>query len=228
MTKAQFISDVELKINQSAPSDDSELSKDQVAYIGSYFLNGLVAVECNSHLTHGQQIPSVYVTRATIEVPELEEEDDVVEANERIFVDTPAILTLNNDMGVLAVSTEDLTDIQKADIQSIQLFKNMRFSKPSAENLVYYRAGNKLFLYGIKAVDIPFSHIILDYVPQQDILTMEESDTILCSDLVYPSVVSATVDELKRQMYGTQPDVMNDGSDVKSTSYHLGIQKSGQ
>ena len=137
ITKAQFIGDCELQVNQSAPSDDSELSKDHIAFIGSKFLNAFITEECNSKVRLGEQIPSVYVTRSTVEVPELEEVDEVDELDERIFVEIEEPLTLNNDAGILLVQTEEMDEIFKANIQSMQLFKNMRFAKPSAENLVY-------------------------------------------------------------------------------------------
>lgn len=227
ITKTQFISDVELKLNQSQISDDTPLEKSHIAFVGSYFLNALVAEECNNKLRMGEQIPSVYVTRASIEVPEAEDTDEVDEDDQRIFVEIPEAITFNKDAGIIAVHTEELDEIKKADIQTMMLFRKMRFSKPSEQNLVYYRAGNKLFIEGFKAVDIPFTFILLDYVPKQDMVSLSDDDEILCSDLIYPSVVGSTVDELKRMLYGSQPDVANDGTDVKSTSYHLGIQKGG-
>lgn len=224
MTVAQFVSDVELQLLQGAVSDDSELEKDQIKMWGSYQLNQLVANEINSKLARGESIPAIYIVRTELEVPELEEEDDVDELDERIFVELDnEVLTLNHDSGVVLVQTSELDEIQKADIQSMQLFKKMRFSKPSDQNPVYYRQDLKIFLEGFKPADLPFDKIFVFYVPKQDLLTMDEDDEILCSDLVLPEVINQVVQRGKLQMYGTQQDLESDGVDVKKTQYHTAI-----
>ena len=219
-TKSQFISDVELQILQSSPSDDTEVSKEHIAFIGSYFLNAFIAQECNSKLARGEQIPSVYITRATIEVPEIESTDHVSDLDERIFVEIPEVLSLNNDGGVIV--------IQKVNIQSNQIFKKMRFTKPTADNLTYYRAGNRLYINGLTPTDVDFTYILLDYVPKQDLTSMSDDDNILCTDLVYPQVVGATTQEMIKMLYGTEQDVANDGQDVKAPRYHNVISDRSQ
>jgi hypothetical protein len=226
VTVQEFVSDVELQLLQGAPSDDSELEHAQIKAWGSYNLNQLVANELNEKIKRGEQIPAVYQVRAALEIPELEEIDGVDESDERIFVEMDNdILTLNKDMGVIVVTDEEGGEIKKADIQTLQIFKHMRFGKPTLENPLYYRQGRKIFLLGFKPVDIPFSLIEVFYVPKQNLADMADTDEILCSDLVLPQVIAATVQTGKLQLYGTQQDTSNDGVDVKGVQYHTAIQR---
>lgn len=226
MTVQEFVADVELQLLQGAPSDDSELEHAQIKAWGTYHLNQLVANELNEKIKRGEQIPAIYQVRAALEVPTLEALDNIDEDDERIYCEMDEeILTLNKDMGVITCLDEDGEELKKADIQTLQQFKHLRFSKPSSENPLYYRQGQKIFLCGFKPVDIPFSYIQVFYVPKQNLAEMEDTDEILCSDLVLPQVIAACVSQGKLQLYGSQQDVSNDGQDNKQQVYHTAIQR---
>lgn len=226
ITKEQFISDVILQLTQSAPSDDLELEDKQIAIWGTYHLNQLVATECNEKTKRGEQIPSIYVKRTELEVSELEEEAGVNESDERIFVTLDEeILDLNKDAGVVMVETDERDEVKKMNFADSQIFKHMRFGKPSLENLLYYRQGQKIYVEGFKSVDIPFNSLFIYYVPKQDLLTMDDEDEILVSDLVLPELINAVVQRGKLQLYGTQQDEENDGQDNKEVQYHRAIQR---
>lgn len=225
ITKAQLISDCELSLYAGTISDDAAVEKDQLSFWISYHLNNLVATECNEKLKRGESIPAIYQVRAALEIPELEALDDVDESDERIYCEMDnEILTLNSDMGLITVLDEEGEEIKKAGIQTLQLFKHMRFGKPTLENPLYYRQGLKIFLLGFKPVDIPFSLIQVFYVPKQSLLDMDDDEEVLCSDLVLPELIARVTQEGKLMLYGTQADQANNGVDDSKPVYHQQIK----
>lgn len=225
ITKQQLISDVILQLTQASPSDDLELEESQVAYWISYELNSLIATEINSKIQRGEMIPSIYIKRAACEVAEVEDTECADDCDDRIFIELDEeILTLNKDWGVIQVQTDQGDIIRKASVESLNMFRFLRFAKPSEQNLMYSHQGKKIFIEGLKAVDIPFDNINVWYVPKQDLSTLEDTAEVLVSDLVLPQLIDLVVERGKLQMYGTTPDTDNDGQDVKNIQYHRAIQ----
>jgi hypothetical protein len=221
-TKAQIISDVELQLQQAAPSQSSELEWDQIAYWVSVHLNQVIATEINSKLAKGEMIPAVYIRKAVCEL--LEEENAI--GTDRVYAELEEdVLTLNNDAGIIKVESEEGDEIQKVSTENLSLFKKMRFSKPGSQNLQYlHEGGRQLYFPGFKPVDIAFEGITAWFVPQQDILSADDTDEILVSDLALPTVIDLAVERGKRELYGTQSDEENDGQDVKKIQYHTAIR----
>lgn len=226
VTVEQLVSDVELLLNQGSISDDSELEKEQIKFWLTYELNELVATEINSKIQRGEMVPPLYVKRTAIEIPENEANDDVEAEDERAFISLGVtILDLNKDAGCVQVLTDEFDELKKTDIATIQQFKKLRFSKPTIENPVYYRVKDKIFVEGFKASELPFSKLFVDYVPKQDLSSLEDDDEVLVSALVLPELINRCVQRGKLMLYGTQPDRSNDGDDTKQTAYHTSIQR---
>ena len=226
VTKSQIISDIELQLYGGTISDDAAIEKSQIAFWASNFLNQFVANECNEHLKRGQYIPSVYQTQATIEVPILEELEDIDEDDERIYIELDEeVLTLNKDGGVLTLLDDQNNEFKKVDIQTLQMFKHTKFGKPSHDNILYYRQGNRIFLYGFKPVDIPFEAVQVWFVPKQNLLEMTDDQEVKVSDLVLPQVIAATVETGKLQLYGSQADKTNNAEDDSVPVYHQQIRR---
>ena len=224
ISKKKFVFDVLMQISQASPSDDIEVSEKQVAFWGSYELNRLVATEINSKIAKGEPIPAIYIKRTELEVAELEEEDGVDESDERIFVtldEEP--LTLNKMSEIVLVQTDEGDVVKRSDIQTVQYLKDLRFAKPSLENLIYYRQSTNLYIEGFKSVDLPFNKLFIFYVPKQDLMSLGDDDEILVSDLVLPDVISATVQRGMLELYGAKADVSNDGSGAVENQYHSTI-----
>lgn len=221
MTKKEVRDDIILQLTQSAPSDDLQLEESQVDYCIDVSLNALVANECNEKLKRGQAIPAIYHKKVTIATGEFEDSGD----NDRVYfeLDEP-ILELNNHGGVLRVLTDDGTAINRASIQTLNLFNAMRFAKPSESNLLYTHQGtDRLYIEGLKESDIPFDSIDLWYVPKQDVLGAADSYELLVSDLTLPMLIDTCVQQLKLELYGSQIDESNDGMPGTEPTYHQQI-----
>lgn len=225
-TVREMVSDVELALYQGQISDDAETEREQIKFWLSYHLNQLVATECNEKVKRGEQIPAIYQVRASLEVPDLEETDEVDETDERVYVTMDEeILDLNKDAGVIAVLDEQNDEIKKTTIGTILQFKHTKFGAPSLGNLLYYREGQKIYIYGFKPSDVPFATIQVWYVPKQNLREMAETEEVLCSALVLPQVIAAAVETGKHQLLGSQADPENDGVEKTSPVYHQQIRR---
>jgi hypothetical protein len=226
VTVNQIVSDVELQLYQGQISDDAATERAQIKFWLSYHLNQLVATECNEKVKRGESLPAIYQTMAALEIPDIEERDDVAEIDERVFIEMDEeILDLNKDAGVIAVLTEENDEIKKATLTTILQFKHLKFGGPSLDNLLYYREGQKIYIYGFKPSDVPFSTIQVWYVPKQDLTTMADSDEVKVSDLVLPQLIASAVETGKLQLFGSQADLENDGADKAQPVYHQQIRR---
>lgn len=223
-TKAQLISDVLLQVYEGAPSDDANLEEREIAFWLSFHLNQLVATELNSKLAKQEQFPSVYKKRASCEVLTVEDIDCGDDCQDRVYAElSEDVLTINKDAGIIRVITDDGDIVTKTSIESIDILRYMPFAKPSTENLVYLREGKRIYIEGLKSVDVPFNKLNVDYIPKQDLLTMSNSDEVLVSDLVLPQLIDLTVQRAKQEIYGSQQDLTNNGVDDSQPVYHTQI-----
>lgn len=219
-TKKQVRDNVFLELYQGAPSQDANLPELQVDYWIGIHLNALVANECNEKYARRELIPNVYIKKVACQVLTSEETD----CGNRVYATlTDKILVVNHGGGIIRIEDEDGNEIKQADPRSLSLFKNMRFAKPSYDNILFSHEGTKIYLEGLKPGDVPFDEINVFYVPNQDVLTMSDSTELLVSDLTLPMLIDAVVERGKRELYGTQIDESNDGVDPKTPVYHTAI-----
>jgi hypothetical protein len=221
-TKQQIISDIIAQLTQGSPADDLELEEDQVAFWINVYLNQLVATECNEKLKRSQSIPNVYIKKVFSEAGSFEEDEDSIQ--DRVYIELEdEVLALNNGGGVLRVQVDDGTIVNRASVQTMNLFSAMRFAKPSQTNLLYTQEGNRIYIEGLKEVDIPFDLINIWYVPKQDVLSLSDSDEVLVSDLTLPILIQNCVETGKLQLLGTQIDTENNGNQDITPVYHKQI-----
>lgn len=224
VTKGILIGDIELQLLQGSPSDDSELEPEQICQWVNTHLNDLVRKEIIAEQAKGNMIPPIYIMRETgLEFTE-EEVEDVDDEKQRMFVELENdVLDLPRDGGLVRVLDQDLNLIRKTSVENLEDLRNLRFAKPSISNVVHYREGKKIFIEGFNTTDLEFNNPIVDYVPHQNLLELEDDDEVLVSDQILPLVIAAVVQTGKLQLYGTQADETSDSKDTKQTAYHLAI-----
>jgi hypothetical protein len=225
-TKKELIDNILLELYQGAPSDDGELSNEQIAFWLNIHVNEVVANEINQKMAKGEMVPNIYIRKAACQVLEAEESTCGDDCQDRVYAELEdEVLNVNKGGGIITVWDEDGNEIKKADIQSLSLFKNMRFSKPSANNVLYSHEGTKVFFPGLKAVDIGFDEVNIWYVPKQDILNAADTDEVLISDLSLPIVIDSVVDRGKRELFGSVSDPENDGVAKVAPVFHQQIRQ---
>lgn len=224
-TKEKLIGDVMLQITQSTLTDDIAIEESQVASWATDFLNDLVKRECAAELKKGNSIPPVYITRET-GLPLTEENiADVDDEDQRMYLTlTGEVLDLPDDNGVVKVLDYDFNIIHKTDTESLEVINDLRFSKPSSENPLYYREGTKIFIKGFNTADLDFNDFMVHYVEKQDVLAMDDEDEIKATDQIINVLTDLLVQRGKMELYGGQPDTASDGVDRKQPVYHTSIQ----
>lgn len=224
MTKSELISDIELQLLQGTTSDDSELEFDQIALWIDYHLNDLIRREIIEEKKKGNPIPPIYIVRETALALTEETTTDIDDVDQRLYVTlTGEVLDLPRDMGVVRVLDYDLNLIQKTTVEDLEVIRDLRFAKPSTDNVLHYRQGEKVFIIGFNTADVDFNPIIVDYVKKQDLITMADTDEVLISDQLVPLLIDLCVQRGKQELYGTTPDEDNQGTDTKKTAYHTQI-----
>lgn len=151
-------------------------------------------------------------------------EVEAAESNQRMYFDLSTdVVDLNNDAGVIRVLTDEYDVVNKSSIDSLDMVRNLRFSGPSPDQLVWYREGKNIYVEGLNKAEIYDNTFIVDYVEKQNILSLLDTQDVRISDVLLPTLIDRVVQRGKLQMYGTVPDVANDGADVKQQMYHTAI-----
>jgi len=224
ITKTRLISDIILQLTQGVPTDDFTIEELQVAQWLDYHLNDLIKREITDHIKTGMSIPPIYIIRETGLTMTEEAVIDIDDHDQRFYLTlTNEVLDLPKDSGVVKVLDYDLNLIHKTASENLEVLRDLRFAKPSTENVLYYREGKKVFIEGFNTADVDFNDLIVFYVPKQDILSMADGDEVIISDQLIPVLIDMCVQRGKLQLYGTQPDTSNDGVDRKQVQYHTAI-----
>ncbi len=226
ITKLQFISDVILQLTQGAPSDDLQLEEDQVAQWATYHLNELVRREVATALKTGTAIPPIYIKKESV-APAVDDENNITLPVTAEL--TEEVLDLPNDGGIIQVVDAEGMLVYKGTLERMFMINSLRFAQARQSNRVYYREGKIIFLEGLYTGDegeevVDESNITIFYIPKQNVLTMNDSDELLVSDQLVPILTDTVVQRGKLELYGTQSDIGNDGSDTKQIQYHTAIQ----
>lgn len=224
IAKHKLISDIEAQLHAGQPSDDSELDQKQIAHWVQIALHDLQRQEIVAEMKKGGGVPPIYVTRDTgLEMDE-EAIADIDNNKQRFWITlTQDVLDLPYDRGIISVWDYDLNLLGKMCVGTIGMTRDLRFAAPSPDNRVWYRQGTKVFIEGINTDDIDFEPFMVDYVPKQDVVAMDDDDNILISDQLIPILMDTVIQRGKLELYGTQGDMASDGIDQKDTSYHLNI-----
>ena len=224
-TVQQLLSDVMLQVYEGAPSDDKDLDERQVLFWLSYHLNATITQECNQKIGKDESVPPIYTKRAQYQPLNIET-NPAGTPQDRLFVTLPEqVLALRKDAGIVRVTTSDGNVVTRVDLAALNMLLYMPYSNPTAENPVYYRASQKIYLVGFKDVDAPFEELNVDYIPKQDLTVAALTDEVLISDEALPIVIDLTIQRAKQEIYGTQSDQTNDGTDPKKLIYHEAIQR---
>lgn len=227
-SKAQIIDDIILKATQGNPSDDHEIEREQIAYWLDVTASALITAEIEFELKNGRQIPQAYITFE--ECKDLEEEDVSCagDCGDRFFVTlTGQILDLSDDSGIVRVATEEGFEISLTAVEDLSILRRLPWTRPSYDNPLAYRVGDKLYVEGFKASDAQFDKITVWYVQRQDITTLDDDDEIRLTDKIRSDIIDRVSDKLRLQLYGSQQDVQNDGIWVPQAQYHNLIKGSG-
>lgn len=209
-TKDQLISDLILRISAGKPSDDLELERSQVGFWLTQAGNAVVKAYLEKKLSTGEPIDSFFLERIETKVL-ITESASVGDEPTRVYINLPKEpIELFDDAGVVRVRTSEGSRINKTTLGEFDMISEMEFSRPSIENLVYYRENKKIVVSGIPEAMVPEIGINVWYVPKLDLECLVEADTVKIPDDLLIAVMEAAEEVGRRQVYGPQ-DLANDG-----------------
>jgi hypothetical protein len=211
MTIGDVADGVILSVTGLNPSDDTNVDKSYVMYLLAQVRDASVKGYLDKAVSSGLPIDSQYITREYCKVLGIEDEDCVDEEDERIYFNlTKRPLDIIGDRGVVEVTTDEKISVLKAQMQNITMFRDLRFSKPSPNNIVYYRHDKKIVIEGLSSKNISSDEFIVDYVPSLASENLAATDELMVSDALLPSVAD-TVTTMLMQQLGIPKDQDNDG-----------------
>jgi hypothetical protein len=224
MTKELIVGTIELELTQLSISDDSNVDQNLIAsWVGTH-LNELVAAEVNSLTKAGKSIPAIYIKVADAKLMVTEDVSTFEADEDRMYVELDDdILDVNDDRGIVLIETEDGDEVKKTSVANFIKLKKLQFAKPTIENPLCYRRGQKIYFIGFTPTDIPFELVNVYYLPKQDILNAANSYELLASDSIISSVIDLCIERGKQALLGTQIDQTNDGVSPQSPVYHRQI-----
>ncbi len=221
MLKNRLIDDVFLAATQGSPSDDSEISKEQIAYWATQVRNQLVKSEIEVELKSGRRVPPIYISREDCEPLAIEDLECQADCDDSVYIDLDFdVLDLMDDGGLVRVVTDEQEQVKIISVDILDTIRSLRFAKPSMTNPACYRVGSRIFVEGVKHPEVPFNFLSVYYVKKQDVQALSDTDEVICSDLIAPVLIQTLSEMLKNQMYGSAPDPNNDGQAYNQSIYH--------
>jgi hypothetical protein len=211
MTIGVLIDDILLRVMGGNTSDDMQIEREQVAHWLAINRDMLVKAKLDEDLKNGRQLDSFYIEREVYKIPEIEATDGIEDPDENIYIELlKKPLSLNKDLGVLNVWTEEFIPVSKARIENFAWVQDLKYAKPSINHLVYYRLNGKIFIKGLTYKNLHLDNFIVDYIPSMADQALEETDDIKITDDLIPPLLEIVEDIARRELYGIQ-DQMNDG-----------------
>ena len=212
MLASRLVDDIQARVYAGAPSDDSELPKDQILHWLSTVRDAVVKQKLDQDIAKGRQLDSYYMERETCKSITQEDLECVDEDEDRkYFTLSKTPMSLLKDMGVVKVITNEGIPVMKARLEQLEMLRDMKYSKPSPTNLTYYRDGNTIVVLGMGDKDLTSTEFIVYTIPTYSSQLLSLTDDILVSDDLLPTVLDAVEEIARRELFGVA-DLTNDGN----------------
>jgi hypothetical protein len=217
-SKQQLISDIELRVTESKPSDDLQLEHSQIVHWLDLAANTIVPEFLNRQIKRKERIDPQYMRQAN-DLQLLEESSaNNVDEGVRHYIDISSynIMSLDRDMGVVRVSTKTGVRISSSvNQQSEDRLQNLYFAKPSRDNLVWYREDGKIFIEGYGNSIMSAIKLNMTYIPVIDIESLADGDIVPISGDILPFVLEAVEAMALKELGGIVDDKINDGDQTQ-------------
>jgi hypothetical protein len=209
MLASKLVSDIRNRLYGGAPSDDSQLSKKQVLHWLVTSRDAIVKAKLDQDILAGKQIDSYYIERETGKAV-LQEDLTYVDDDEDMvyFTLIKVPLTLAKDRGLVKVLTDEGTTVLRARLEQLEMIRDMKYSKPSSTNLVYYRHGQTVAVLGLNE-NLTTTEFTVYIVPSAK--DVELSDELVITDDLVPILLDSVEEIARRELYGLS-DTDNDGT----------------
>jgi hypothetical protein len=213
-TKQELVSDIELKITRGKPSDDLELEKSQIEHWLDVTVNSVVSDYLNKLIRANKPLPPRYIAKV-LSLQLNKEVSNNTDEGIRHYLDMSPydIMSLDNDRGIVRVSTLSGKRVNAViDEENFEMLNKMYFSKPSRENLLWYREGDHIFVKGYGNSITTAVKLNVFYVPVIEVASLSDSAEINIGDDLLPIVIQIVEEQAFRQLGMGFEDLQNDGT----------------
>lgn len=211
MTKAQLISDVMLRISGGKPSDDVELEESQVAFWIDQILGSLIKEVLDAKLKKGESIDASFLEHEDQLTPILDSKSWMDVQNSVYLPLCKVPISLYRGGEIVYLETQDGKSVDRSTRQKLGFLKSLTFSKPSLENLIYHREGDRIYINGLDENNLDFAVFNIWYVARPDLLTsLANEDEVKMSEEM-PALLAEAVTNLAKAQVAGPSDYENDG-----------------
>lgn len=209
-TKLELISDIIFRVNQGNPSDDLQLSEEQV----NHWLDTVRAELIKQALKEDQSMDGIgsYLTEKNgLSILKTKEK-----GREEYYVEIPEVISLPGEGGVYYVETQatecDEVGDEIHNVPSHQKGANrhLRFGKATKKNSAFSRIGNKLYLWGGSKNFYENGKINVILI-LADTTSLEDDDEYPIDSSLLPLLLEEVEQIARRQMFNSIEDEENDG-----------------
>jgi hypothetical protein len=213
-TKQELVSDIELRVTRGKPSDELELEQEQIIHWLEVAANSVVADYLNKKIRSKKAIPPEYIQKVLAIQLVKETAPSNVSDGIRHYLDFSSydVMPLEKDGGIARVSTLSGKWINSTEDQDFQMLENLYFSKPSRENLVWYREGDDIFIVGYGDNIVGAVKLNVYYVPVIEISSLADTAEVKLTDDVVAIILDVVEDMALRQLGADFEDLQNDGT----------------
>ena len=214
-TKQELISDIELRVTRGKPSDDLELEQDQIAHWIETTANSVVADYLNKLIRANKAIPPQYIAKVLAIQLAQETAPSNTDEGIRHYLDFSSydVMPLDNDKGIVRVSTLSGKRVNAInDEENFEMLNKMYFSRPSRENLLWYREGDSIYVKGYGNSITTAVKLNVYYVPVIEVSSLANTAEVNITEDLLPIILDIVEEKAFRQLgYGFE-DLQNDGT----------------
>jgi hypothetical protein len=213
-TKQELVADIELRVTRGKPSDDLELPQDQIVHWLDIAANSVVTDYLNKKTRAKKTIPPEYIQKVLAIQLAQETAPSNIDEGKRHYLDFSSynVMPLEKDRGIVRVDTLTGKRANSIEEQDHEMLESLYFSKPSRENLVWYREGDDIFIVGYGDNIISAVKMNVYYVPVIDIKSLADTAEVKITDDVIAIILDVVEDMALRQLGADFEDLQNDGT----------------
>ena len=215
-TRAQIIDDIELRIYKGKPSDDSELSRRQIAYIIDHTRDEILTDKLTEQHKRGKELePFYYIREENLQLQReiFTTQDSTFTRSRFSFPLSNSVLPLPDDAGIIRVLDNFGSLLAKTTHNRSDYIKDLPYGGFSTACQGYYRENSNIFVEESTTTSASVYRYNIIYIPKATVDTFSDSVDYPLEESLIPFLTDTVENILRRQMQGGASDVDNDGTD---------------
>lgn len=214
ITRSELISDIELRIYQGKPSDDSELSRSQIGHWIDSARGLVLAEKINKDLSKGLQISPLYVEKEDCIPLESELSDCNGSCYQgRFYIEMESeIMTLYKDMGLIRIVDNYGRSLIGTDQNFSEILSDLPYVGTSNSRQTYFREKKRIFISKNSKNSMPLYKYTVFFI-RDGVDNLDDTMPYPIEESLIPIILEEVEKIARRQMIDGVSDMDNDGTD---------------